>query len=369
MAVRILVVDDESDLRLLITQRFRSQIAEGLYEFSFAGDGAEALEALERLESASRAATVPDEPQSLIPEADEGLRSHILADEYLPEILFTDLNMPRMGGLELIERVRSLYPFMVVIVVSAYDDLANIRTAMFGGASDFIVKPIDFPELELTIEKARMRHLETLEYNRRLHENSVSLKRTLGMTLEAISMIGEIRDPYTAGHQKRVASLTKALARELRLSADQTDGAFVAATLHDIGKIYVPAEILAKPGKLTGAEYSLIKEHARLGYEILKTIEFPWPVAEIVYQRHEHIDGTGYPRALKGDEIMPEARLLTVADFVEAVSSHRPYRVALGSKVAIADIIKESGRAFDPLIVRACVDLFERGEFSFDAQD
>lgn len=366
MPIRILFVDDEPDLRLLVRQRFREQIEDGRYEFLFASDGVEAIETLEQL---SRTDAPLADDDALISGTGEEIFERSIMNPDLPGIVLTDLNMPRMGGIELAGMIRSLYPAIVVVVISAYDDFDNIRKAMNNSASDFVVKPVDFNELELTIEKSYARHLETIEYNRKIFEGSEKLKRTLGKTLEAISMIGEIRDPYTAGHQKRVASLTRALSRKIGLSQDRTEGVFVAATLHDIGKIYVPAEILAKPGLLTPVEYNLIKEHARLGYEILKSIEFPWPVAEIVYQHHEHLDGSGYPRGLKGEEILLEARILCVADFVEAISSHRPYRVALGSKVAIADIHSESGRFFDSAIVDACVNLFESGEFSFGGED
>jgi putative two-component system response regulator len=352
-------------MELLVRQRLRAQIERCVYDFSFASDGVNALEMLSAM--AEKAELASGDTSFLPRDGDEPA----VCDpaKFLPEIVLTDINMPRMDGLELSERIHSLYPSIVVIVVSAYDDMENIRKAMRSNASDFLVKPIDFTELELTIEKSHQRHAEILEYNRKIHESSSMLKRTLGKTLEAISMIGEIRDPYTAGHQKRVATLTRALAKKLGLGPDRQEGVFVAATLHDVGKIYVPAEILAKPGKLTAVEYNLIKEHSRLGYEILRSIEFPWPVAEIVYQHHEHLDGSGYPRGLKGDEIMFEARLLSVADFVEAVSSHRPYRIALGSEVAINDINVSSGTFFDPAIVNACAELFESGDFAFPPQD
>ncbi len=366
MPIRILVVDDESDIPILMRQRFRKQIAEGRFEFLFSADGLEALELLGSL--ASEGTAVPSRDELIGPSPEEIAERSIL-NANLPEIVITDINMPRMNGLELIGHIRNLYPAIIVVVISAYDDLENIRKAMYNRATDFIVKPIDFNELEITIEKSHTRHQETLDYNKRILDAAETLKRTLGKTLEAISMIGEIRDPYTAGHQKRVALLARSLARKMGLPQDRMEGVFVAATLHDIGKIYVPAEILAKPGKLTPVEYSLVKEHSRLGYEILKSIEFPWPIAEIVHQHHEHIDGSGYPRGLKGNEILLEAKILSVADFVEAVSSHRPYRVALGSKVAIEDIHEAAGTIFDPDIVAACVELFEKEEFSFGIQD
>lgn len=354
MPIKILFVDDERDLRMLINQRFRKQIAEGVYEFQFAGDGVEALELLRQCRG-----------KTTEPEAAGEDPIYAIHSPCLPEIVLTDINMPRLDGLALSESVRELYPAIVVVVISAYDDIGNIRKAMNHNVSDFIVKPIDFVELELTIEKSHNRHLEIMEYNRRLLESAAKLRRTLGQTLEVISLIGEIRDPYTAGHQRRVAALARAIAKKMGAGPDRVEATFVAATLHDIGKIYVPAEILSKPGRLSTIEYSLIKEHSRLGFEILKPIEFPWPVADIVYQHHEHLDGTGYPNGMKGDEIMFEARILTVADLVEAVSSHRPYRVAMGNPIALDQIREGSGTIYDPEIVGACVSLFESGEFQF----
>lgn len=354
MAIRILFVDDEPDLRILIKQRFRKQIADGTYDFLFAGDGVEALELLRKCANQSfNPALLESDPLSEI------------HSPGLPEIVLTDINMPRLDGLALSESIREMYPAVVVVVISAYDDIGNIRKAMNHNVSDFIVKPIDFMELEITIEKSHNRHMEIIGYNRRLVESAAKLKRTLGQTLEVISLIGEIRDPYTAGHQKRVASLAKAIGRKLSLPPDQMEGIFVAATLHDIGKIYVPAEILSKPGRLSPIEYSLIKEHSRLGYEILKPIEFPWPVAEIVFQHHEHLDGSGYPSGLRGDSIRLEARVLTVADLVEAISSHRPYRVAMGNHIALDQLRMGAGTIFDPQIVDVCLSLFESGEFEF----
>ncbi len=361
MAIRILFVDDEPDLRVLIKQRFRKQIADGTYEFLFAGDGVEALEVLRQAKGETSLAQAVDPAAAAA--AEDPVRE--IHPPTLPEIVLTDINMPRLDGLALSESVRDLYPAVVVVVISAYDDIGNIRKAMNHNVSDFIVKPIDFVELEITIEKSHNRHLEIIEYNRRLLESAAKLRRTLGQTLEVISLIGEIRDPYTAGHQKRVSALARAIARKLALPMDRVEAIFVAATLHDIGKIYVPAEILSKPGRLSVIEYSLIKEHSRLGYEILKPIEFPWPVADIVYQHHEHLDGSGYPMGISGDDIMLEARVLTVADLVEAVSSHRPYRVAMGYKIALDQIREGSGSIFDPAVVDACVSLFESGQFEF----
>ena len=172
----------------------------------------------------------------------------------------------------------------------------------------------------------------------------------------------ETRDPYTAGHQSRSANLACAIAMEMGLSQEKIDGIRMAGTIHDIGKLSIPAEILSKPTKLTDIEFSLIKEHSRSGYEMLKDVESPWPLAEIVYQHHERMNGSGYPRNLKGDEILMEARIMAVADVVEAMASHRPYRPTLGIEAALEEIEKNKGILYDDAVADACLRLFrEKG--------
>ncbi len=192
------------------------------------------------------------------------------------------------------------------------------------------------------------------------------LKRTLEGTIKAFASAVEKRDPYTAGHQRRVAQLARALALEMGLDKDRVDGVYMAGLVHDIGKISIPGDILTKPGRLTPLEFELIKDHPLVGYEILKEIDFPWPVAEVVLQHHERLDGSGYPQGLKNGEILPEARIVAVADVVEAMSSHRPYRPALGVEAALEEIKKGSGVLYDSQVVQACARLFEEKGFTFD---
>lgn len=195
-----------------------------------------------------------------------------------------------------------------------------------------------------------------------LVKHQSKLRDTLEATVEALASVIEACDPYTAGHQRRVAQLATALAMEMGLSQDRIEAVHLAGIVHDIGKIQVPAEILTKPGKLTEIEFNLIKQHSDAGCEILKNIDFPWPIAEIVRQHHERLDGSGYPLGLKNDEILLEARILAVADVVEAMSSHRPYRPALGTGVALEEIARNSGTLYDPEVVKACWRLFyEKG--------
>lgn len=197
------------------------------------------------------------------------------------------------------------------------------------------------------------------------NERKISLEKSrkaLSATVGAMATMVETRDPYTAGHQQRVAHLAQAIAAEMNLAEEQIEGIHMAGTIHDIGKISVPAEILTKPGKLTELEYSLVKTHPRAGYDILKDIEFPWPLAKAVLQHHERMDGSGYPEGLKGEAILPEARILAVADVVEAIASHRPYRPARGIEAAIEEIYKNRLILYDSNVVDACIKLFrEKG--------
>ncbi len=198
-----------------------------------------------------------------------------------------------------------------------------------------------------------------------LNASLAKLRRTLEGTIEAMALTVETRDPYTAGHQRRVAQLAGAISEEMRLSQEQVRLIRMAGVIHDIGKIGVPSEILSKPGRINEFEFSLIKAHPRIGYDILKTIEFPWPLAEIVLQHHEMMDGSGYPLGRKGREILLEARIVAVADVVEAMASHRPYRPALGIGSALEEIVRTKAIQFDSDVVDACVRLFANEGFEF----
>jgi PAS domain S-box-containing protein/putative nucleotidyltransferase with HDIG domain len=203
--------------------------------------------------------------------------------------------------------------------------------------------------------------------NRKMAEQELdksyrNLQKTLEETVNALSALVEMRDPYTAGHQNRVAGIARAIAQELGLSEDAAQGIWVASLIHDIGKVRVPADILSRPAHLSSAEFELIKEHPRTGYEILKKIDFPWPIAEIVLQHHERINGSGYPLGLKGDEILFASRIIGVADVVEAMTYHRPYREALGLDAALDEIKENKGILYDSDVVDACIKVFlEKG--------
>jgi len=193
-----------------------------------------------------------------------------------------------------------------------------------------------------------------------LQKSLQQTKKVLEEIVGALSSIVEKRDPYTAGHQRRVAELACAIAGELNLPEVQIEGIHVAGVLHDIGKINVPAEILSKTGRLSEAEFSIIKTHAQVGKEILESIDFPWPVAQIVHQHHERLNGTGYPQGLSDGKIILEAKIMAVADVVEAMASHRPYRPALGVEKALEEISNQSSVLYDPQVVDACRELFDK---------
>ncbi|MES9997063.1 HD domain-containing phosphohydrolase [Desulfovibrio aminophilus] len=201
-----------------------------------------------------------------------------------------------------------------------------------------------------------------------LRQSVAQLRQTLEETVSALAAMSEKRDLYTAGHQQRVAQLACAMAEEMGLQGDRVSGLRVAGKLHDIGKISVPAEILAKPSRLTPIEMSIMKTHSEAGFEILKRVSFPWPVARMVLQHHERLDGSGYPEGLRGDEIMLEARILAVADVVEAMSSHRPYRATLGLERALDEVGMHKGGLYDPEAVDACLRLFQHKNFTFEAE-
>ncbi len=327
-----------------------------------------------------------------------------------PHLVLLDLRMPGMSGFDVLDSIRKEAPDTPVIIVSGNDNITDAIEAIHLGAWDYITKPIlEMQVLEYAIARSLERsrlieenqryrtHLEeeivkrtsalkkttielqelnarlTTEINERIQiEDALvkslnSLERSISGTISTLSSIAEIRDPFTGGHQQRVAALSRAIALEIGLPEDETKGVYVAAMLHDIGKISIPGEILVKTGQLNEIEYKYIKQHSQSGYDILKMIEFPWPVAQIVLQHHENLDGTGYPQGLTGEGILLYAKIIRVADVVESMVSHRPYRKALGIDMAIEEITNKSRVLYDPRVVKACADLFLTKKFTFDS--
>jgi PAS domain S-box-containing protein len=213
-------------------------------------------------------------------------------------------------------------------------------------------------------EKGQIMHYEGINEEITDRKQTVErMRKALGATVQAIAVTVETRDPYTAGHQRRVADLARSIATEMNLPIDQIDGIRMVAIIHDLGKISVPAEILSKPTKLTALEFSLIKTHAQSGYDILKDIDFPWPVARTVLEHHERMNGSGYPNGLTGDNLLMESRILAVADVVESMGSHRPYRPSLGIEAALEEIEKNRGTLYDNAVADVCLRLFREKDY------
>ncbi|HPQ67502.1 MAG TPA: response regulator [bacterium] len=302
------------------------------------------------------------------------------------DVVITDIIMPRKSGVELLKEIKELSPHTQVIMITGEPTVETASQAVRAGAFDYMSKPLEGKKIrelvikasrakELLDEKKRVeeeneyyrQHLERLVQERtaELDATNEKLHKALTGIIQAMTLTIEKRDPYTAGHQMRVGQLAKKLAEEMELSAKLIEGTFMAGVVHDIGKIAVPAEILTKPGKLTEEEMALIKKHTKVGYDILNSIDFPWPIAETILQHHERMDGSGYPQGLVGEEICLEARILAVADVVEAMAHHRPYRPALGIGRALDEIAKNKDRFYDPNVAESCHRLFYNKGFTF----
>jgi putative two-component system response regulator len=286
-----------------------------------------------------------------------------------PELILLDANMPGIDGFEVCRRLKRepLLRDVPVIFVSAMSEMQDKLRGFDIGAVDYVTKPFQREELlarvRTHLELHRLRHhLEEMVEERTfsLSESERRLKKILLESVSAVAAMVELRDPYTAGHQRRVALLAEAIAVKLGLSDEQIEGLVLAAVVHDVGKISIPSEILTKPGHLSEAEFTMIKQHPETGYEILKGIDFPWPIAEIVRQHHERCDGSGYPLGLQGNDIRNEADILAVADVIEAMASHRPYRPGLGIDTALEEIERSCGKLFEPNVVSAALELFRQ---------
>lgn len=290
-----------------------------------------------------------------------------LLDEHPVDVVVADIKMPEMSGIELAHIIKARYKADVIIMTGFIEDF-NYEDIVRQGASDFLQKPVRIAEfiarLKRVISERRSRSDLKLALND-VKLNLDKLRRAMEGIVEAISVTVEMRDPYTAGHQKRVAELACAIARDMQLSEDEIYGLHMASVIHDLGKITVPAEILSKPGQLSGLEYELIKSHVQAGYDILKQIDFPWPLADIILQHHERMDGSGYPNGLKEEEILLPARILSVSDVFETIASHRPYRPSLGLQRAMDEIRENRGKLYDRRVADVCLALIEEERFWF----
>jgi len=356
----ILIVDDEDST----LNAFKRILADGDYEVHTASNG---LEGLNKLHTAQK-------PYSLI---------------------ISDQRMPMMSGVQFFTQAKGIFPDAVRILLTGYADTDAVIDAINkGGVHLYFTKPWNEEELLLQIKQSFSK-VEVLQENKRLIElikskddDLLKLRKALNKNTKAktedllsqteklkesykksqmildgivktLSKIVETRDPYTSGHEDQVAKISCKIAKEMKLTEEQISAIHVAATLHDIGKISVPSEILTKPGRLSDLEREIIKTHCKVANDILLNIEFPYPVAEIIFQHHERMDGSGYPRGLKGDQIAIEARIIGTADVIDAMASYRPYRPALGVDAAIAEIVTYRGITYDPAVVDACLKVFK----------
>ncbi|XPS83461.1 response regulator receiver modulated metal dependent phosphohydrolase [Desulfosarcina variabilis str. Montpellier] len=307
--------------------------------------------------------------------AKNGPNAIAYADKHKPDLILLDIMMPEMDGFEVCERLKDNPETadIPIIFITAMSETVNKTRGFELGAVDYITKPFHAAEV-----KARVRtHLSLAQMQRQLSSHNILLEQQveqktaeirniLNASIQAMALMVEIRDPYTAGHQQRVAQLACAIAEKLGVAADAIQGLRFAGILHDVGKIRIPVSILSRSGKLLDAEYEMLKIHPLVSYEILKDIPFPWPVAQMALQHHERLDGSGYPHGLSGDQILPEAKILAVADVTEANSSFRPYRPAHGIEAALDRLNQQKGIRYDADAVAACLELFAKKEFTFD---
>lgn len=274
-----------------------------------------------------------------------------LASE-VPDAVLLDLSLPDSRGLDTVHRIQALAPALPIVIFTGLADESMGLMALQLGCQDYLVKGAgDGNLIRRTILYAIER--KDMEVERRVAAQR--LDRVMRQTVRSLSLALEMRDPYTTGHQQRVAQLAEAIGRRLGLSEEELGGLYTGGLVHDIGKINVPAEYLSRPGSLPTEVHAVIRMHPVNGWEILRDIEFTRPIGDMILQHHERLDGSGYPYGLKGDQIILEARILAVADVLEAISSFRPYRPALGVEVALDEVRNNAGTRYDSVVVDACI--------------
>jgi PAS domain S-box/uncharacterized domain HDIG len=250
------------------------------------------------------------------------------------------------------------------------ETIINLEIGQFNSSGSIVIveingAPIIRDDKVIAVHGVMRDITERKQAEEAARNSAQKLIKAMEDTMQAMAMIVEMRDPYTAGHQRRVTQLACTIAEEMGFSSDQITGLRLAGLIHDIGKVRVPAEILTNPERLSEAERTIIKMHPSLGYDLLKTLDLPWPVADIINQHHERLNGSGYPSGLVGKDIIPEARVLAVADVVEAIASHRPYRPALGIDKALYEISKQKNILYDSEVVDSCIKIFRERGFRF----
>lgn len=285
------------------------------------------------------------------------------------DVVLLDYRLPGENAFDVLKTIRLERKLdLPVVLVTGQGDEEIAAQALRLGAADYIVKNSNYLHRLPALVESAYNSARAEREKVALQQSEKRYKELFEGMLLSLGKLTEIRDPYTSGHQQRVAELAVRIARRMGLESDRIEGIHAAGILHDIGKLTIPAEILTKPAKLNELEYSLVKVHPQTGYDILKGIEFPWPLPEMVLQHHERLDGSGYPQGLSGEDIMLEARILAVADVVEAMSSFRPYRAALGMDEALAEIRRGAGTLYDEEVVAACIEVIKDG-FDLDATE
>jgi putative nucleotidyltransferase with HDIG domain len=336
--IRVLLVDDHQVVRDGLERLLRQED-----DIEVVGQGADATEAMAQLEKLS------------------------------PDVVLMDIKMPNVDGVTLTQQVKQKYPSCNVIMLTLYDEY--LSEAMEAGARGYLLKDVRRAELTQAIRQVHSGKVvisQNIKSTRKSDPGETREGRmpprdnVFEQTIQVLAATAEMKDPYTASHQRRVAQLATAIATEMGLSETVIEGLRLAALVHDIGKTQVPVEILTNTRKLTEPEISIIRTHPTVGYDILKQIDFPRPVARIVYQHHERLNGSGYPNGVSGHDIILEALVLAVADVVEAMSSFRPYRPAIpGLEKALQEIFEKKGILYDSSAVDACLTLCRKEDFSF----
>jgi len=307
--------------------------------------------------------------------AKNGSKALEYAGRHKPNLVLLDIMMPEMDGYETCTRLKADpdTASIPIIFITAMGETINKTRGFELGAIDYITKPFHAMEVKarirthLSLEEMRLElKLQNELLEEKVKQKTSEISQMLTASIRSMAMMVEIRDPYTAGHQQRVAQLACAIAEKMALSPGTIEGIGIAGLLHDVGKIRIPISILSRAGKLLEAELKMIKIHPEVGFDILKEIPFPWPVAKMVLQHHERLDGSGYPQGLSEHEILPESKILAVADVIEANSSFRPYRPAHGIDAALKVLIQKKGKQYDADVVSACQELFANGNFKFD---
>ena len=279
-------------------------------------------------------------------------------------VVVSDFSMPKMDGVSFLEQAAVLSPATVRIMLTGAADLQTaMRAINEGNIFHFLTKPCPVDLLEKALQDALRQH-QLVQTEREYY----ALKKwndSLEGLLKALVRLTEAKDPYTAGHQIRVAQLAAAIAGELGLPQETVEEISISAQVHDLGKIYVPAEFLNKPGVLNKIEFEIIRMHAQIGHDILEPVKFAFPIHQIVLQHHERLDGSGYPQGLRGEDILLPARIIAVADVIEAITAHRPYRPAKGLEAALQEISDGQGTRYDSRVAQAALDLFNQKGFQF----